>query len=241
MAFMCIALIFSIITIVQDEADHVKEKEDLTSQLNSMKDSLSTIRKIGSDLHNQIEPILNLARKKYPDLPIEDAIIKIQHELDSLEVKASYLEDKEEKRMQNERELAILKKNKPDVNFKLGIINKKVRLWVEFKNRVPIEFRPYLSLINDEEGKNYKKDGSVLIMDYQKVYPNDIDKNQSYFDFFDLSSYELPKNTTYLFKVFVRYRSVFAEVSSTELKEVTVELNYIFNPVDGTMKPWVQG
>lgn len=63
---MFVILAFSIISTIHDENEQTKEKEKLTADLGSMKDSLSSIRKIGIDLNNQIEPILNLARKKYP-------------------------------------------------------------------------------------------------------------------------------------------------------------------------------
>lgn len=147
------------------------------------------------------------------------------------------MEGKEESRNQSERELAILKKTKPDVHFELGINDKKLRLYINFKNKVPIEFRPYLSEIFDEQGKTYKKGGN-RVFEYQKVYPNKNGENKPYFDFFDLSNYDLPQNTTYLFKVFVHYKSIYFGIENPELKEENVEINYVYNPINKTMTPW---
>lgn len=236
-SIMLVILAVSIISTVHDESEQTKEKEKLTTDLGSMRDSLLSIRKIGIDLNNQIEPILNLARKKYPGIPIEEAILKIQHDLDSLERKTSFLENKEESRNQSEKELAILKKTKPSVHFGLGIIDKNLRLYIDFENKVPIEFRPYLSDIFDKQGKSYKKAGN-RVYEFQKVYPDKNGEKKLYFDFFDLSNYDLPQNTTFLFKAFVHYRSIYFGIENPNLKEENIEINYVYNPIDKTMTPW---
>ena len=235
--FTILILLFSISITYIDERNSNIEKKELKNDLKSMSDSLSDIKQIGMKLNTQIQPLINLAKQKYPNLPLEEALIKLESEIDSLQKKTSSLESNDEKRKLNEQKLSILKKTKPKLDFALSLKNNKLSLVIKFLNEVPIQFRPYLSDIRNEQGTSFKKPGN-RVYDNQQAFPNTVKENSTTFEFFDLTGYNLPQTSTYLFKVFVHYKSIYSDVNNPELKEETREVNYVLDPVSMEMKPF---
>ncbi len=96
---MIFILIGSVYITCYDESEQDKEKEKLNTKLSDMKDklrdmedSLSVIKKIGVDLKKQIEPILNLAKEKYPQLPIDEALRKLKFDIVELQIQTKPFE-----------------------------------------------------------------------------------------------------------------------------------------------------
>ena len=173
---MGVILIFSIGLTFHDDKEQKNEKLKLNNELSDLKDSLSIIRKIGININAQIEPLIKIAREKYPDLPIEEAIKKLEVEIDSLELKTFTLEEINRNNKFEKEKVEKLKRTIPDVDFSLVIKDNSLYVVTIFKNKVPIKMRPYLSVIWDEKMTDLQGAGWRVYTNFQEIYP---DKNNS--------------------------------------------------------------
>jgi hypothetical protein len=236
-AVMLAILTLSVFTTFLDDQERRTETETLRTELGNMKDSLSFIKKIGLELNEQIAPIIEIARKRYPDLPIEEAIEKLEMEIDSLEYKTIVLEKKENIRRAEEEKIEKLKRTPPDVDFSLESHNNKLYVVMTFKNSVPIKMRPFLSVIWDSEMNNLRGRGSWRShVNYYDFYPNE--DGVARFEYDDLNNKGLPLGEKVLgFRMIIRYYSIFyPEIKDEKLGEKLVELNLGLDPSDNKFK-----
>ena len=234
---MGIILIFSIGLTLHDNKEQKDEKLRLTNELHDLKDSLSVIRRISIDLNKQIEPLINIARERYPDLPIEEAIKKLETEIDSLELKTRTLEEINKNNQLEKEKLETLKRTIPEVDFSLRIIDNRLYVVTKFKNEVPIKMRPFLSVIWDKEMRNLKGDGWKFHTNFHDIYPNN-NSNEALFEYDKIDNKKLPLGKEILgFRMIIRYYSIyFPEIKDEKLGEKIVELNLALDPMDNTFK-----
>ena len=234
---MGVILIVSVGLTIHDDKEQKNERLELNKELSDLKDSLSIIKKIGVDLNTQIEPLIKIAREKYPDLPIEEALKKLELDIDSLELKTSTLEEINRKNKIEKEKLEELKRTPPNVEFSLEIENNKLYVIIDFKNEVPIKMRPYLSVIWDNEMNEMKGTGWRVYTDYSDIYPS-AGLSKVRFEYDDISNKGLPLGEKILgFRMIIRYFSIYyPEIKDEKLGEKTVELNLALDPRDNKFK-----
>ncbi len=146
LALTLVALILSIINIYNDETERISEKNAHQMQLNNMVDSLSEIKSISYEMAKQMEPIIQLAKSRYPNLKTGDALQMIKKEIDSLENRTFELEGINKSNLIEKAIFEKLKRTKPkfNCNLKLELDNGEIYLTIhfEFLNDVPIYYRP---------------------------------------------------------------------------------------------------
>jgi hypothetical protein len=148
-----LALILSIINTYNDEIERNSEKIAHQKQLNNMIDSLSEIKAISFEMTQQLEPIIQLAKSRYPNLETGDALKMVKKEIDSLENRTLELEGINKTNLIEKANFEKLKRTKPkfNCNLKLELDNDEIYLTLhfEFLNEVPIYYRP--SIENNEK------------------------------------------------------------------------------------------
>ena len=234
---MGVILIFSVGLTIHDDKEQKNEKLKLNNDLSDLKDSLSVIKKIGIDLNAQIEPLINIAKEKYPDLPIEEAIKKLEIEIDSLELKTFTLEEINRNNKIEKEKLEELKTTIPDVDFSLVIKDNSLYVVAIFKNMVPIKMRPYLSVIWDEKMNDLKGYGWKFHTNFQEIYPDKYN-SEVLFEYDKISDKNLPLGKKILgFRMVIRYYSIFyPEINDERLGEKEIELNLALDPTDNMFK-----
>jgi hypothetical protein len=146
-----IFLIGSIIWTWFDYNENRKVEQRYFKQFIALNDSLSDIKNISVLLTNQIAPFLKLAEENYPTLPSEEALEKLQSDINNLETKTNELTKKENGRLEAEKSLTILKNTPPAIDANLYIDKnlKELVLAIEFKNKVPINFHYVIKELNN--------------------------------------------------------------------------------------------
>ncbi len=109
---MGLILILNIVNVVESENTHVEETIFLQERLNSLKDSLSSVKQVSNDLNNKLGPIIEMAKYRYPTLSVEEAVKKMESDFESLEKKTEVLEDNEQIRQLSEESYYKLKRDK---------------------------------------------------------------------------------------------------------------------------------
>lgn len=232
-----VSLLGSLAITTIEEKKQTIEKKQLTDNLSALRDSLATIKEIGLKLNNQIEPFLELAREKYPNLPIEQALRKLEEETKELQLKTDILEEKEITRNDKEIELVKLKRTPPDVNFELDLIDNDLLILIKFNNEVPIKISPRLHLWGPWECEDQTKKYRVFNTAMHDFMPSVIyppkDKNKKYKFVYDKleKSEELPKDKTLCMRMYIKYSSIYSgEINIPELKEKEISIDYLIEP-----------
>ena len=220
---MGLLLFLNIVNVIQSENSHTQETIFLQERLNNLKDSLSSVKQVSNDLNNKLGPILEMAKFRYPTLSVEEAIEKMEADLDNLEKKTEVLEENELIRRLSDESLHKLKRTKPQIDTDLEILeNGDINFLIKFINNVPIRFYP--DLILDENGYG------LIVKFYNKwpeVYP---ERGRTYkFKYDNLKNLKYVQDRTAIIIMKIEYESVYSnEVKDQTLKGV-IEKKYILD------------
>ncbi|SFC86497.1 hypothetical protein SAMN04487987_101375 [Algibacter pectinivorans] len=127
-------LILGIVITVHDEKEKNKEIVGLNESLDSTRNTLVYIKANGDTLISQLKPILDLAKSKYPNLPINEA-------LDSLNLKINTLDSS----------FFAAKKTITKLNDKTKKLEKKIKIITSFEFRVTIDELTYFTPLSEKE------------------------------------------------------------------------------------------
>lgn len=140
LSFTALAAIASVVVTYLDDIEQRKEREmqheeinSLSQEISSLQDSLSSVKQIGIKLDRQIEPFIKLATEKYPNLPIEEALKKVESKIEELQ-------QKEADRRNREIRLNQLKNTPPDFDIGLQFVENELKLLIIKGNNIPIKF-----------------------------------------------------------------------------------------------------
>lgn len=204
-----IALLMSVFSIYIEEAEKKVEKIAYQKQIKSMVDSLSEIKSISFKMSQQLEPIIQLAKSRYPNLSTDDAMRMIKKELDSLQIRTFELEEINRSNLLETEKFEKLKRTKPNFNcnLRLELDNDEIYLTIQFEflNDVPIYYRPSI------ENKDILDIAPRLFSKLPECYPSK--ENGKWFKY----KYGKIKYLRYLdgkeniITMTVQYRSVYSE------------------------------
>lgn len=218
------------ITIIDDNQN---EKTDLAinNNLSSLKDSLSEIKINGLELSKQIEPFLLLAKQKYPNLPISEALMLIRNKIDSLEEVATILKGKEEKRSYTESQFEILKNTKPQIDAKIFINDKDEIIFnIRLLKNVPLRFKPDMSLSSNGYGLIVR-----IFTSLPEIYPKEGILNYNY-KYGNLNELKYVQEVATKITMTVYYESIYANESKLNLRD-EIKKEYMIDVKNKTLKP----
>lgn len=204
-----LALILSIINTYNDEVERNSEKIAHQKQLNNVIDSLSEIKSISFEMTQQLEPIIQLAKSRYPNLETGDALKMIKKEIDSLENRTLELEEINNSNLLEKSNFEKLKRTKPkfNCNLKLEIDNDEIYLTIhfEFLNEVPIYYRP--SIQNNENLDIVPR----LFSKLPECYPSKENGNSFKYKYGKIQDLRYLSGDENIITMTVAYRSVYTE------------------------------
>lgn len=170
-----VAVVFSIVTIIIDD----NNSKDLSNKLGTLQDEMKSLSKQSSKsdslnisfegsaklerkklelqitaLQSQLSPFLNLALKKYPNLPVNEALLKLQADINDLRDQTSQLKDKTDyiesrnrfKPLDNSLRISFISKLKnvkliyPDIHLIISVENGNI-----LRNNIAEELKDILS------------------------------------------------------------------------------------------------
>lgn len=210
------------------------EKRNLLDNIASLTDRISSVNTIAISLNNQIKPFLNLAMEKYPNLPINEALKKLEFGLVDLQMKTKELELNEQISKSKEVELQRLKSTPPDVDFYVSLINNDLKIFIKFNNQVPIKFYPFLIYYGPWECGTTKfyKIFTKAYIEAIVLYPPK-DKNEVLEFIYDTieKGEELPRDKLLCLRMKITYSSIFVdEIQTLKLRKKEVLLDYTIEP-----------
>ncbi len=129
---------FSVTLTVIDDRDKSTEISNLNSQLAMATDKLDTIQESSKRVENKLQPFLDLAAYRFPDLDTNSALKKLRTELQLLNDRTDYLTEAEQSRQQEENNFQLLKNTPPSLDMIARIEGDFVHVGVIFKNKVPV-------------------------------------------------------------------------------------------------------
>ncbi len=208
-ALTFLVLLISIKIIYDDETERSYEKIERQKQLNSMVDSLSEIKSISFALKQQLEPIIQLAKTRYPNLEPGEAWKMIKKDIDSLQNRTFELEVVNKNNLLEKTNFEKLKRTEPKFtcNLRLEIDKGEVYLTLQFDfhNEVPITYRP--SIENHENLDIAPK----LFSKVPECYPSKENGNWFKYKYSRLQDLRYLSGTKNIISMTLSYQSVYKE------------------------------
>jgi hypothetical protein len=195
---------------------------------------LIAIKFIAKDLKDKMDPIVALAKSKYPQMNTVDAIKKLKSDLDSLHFRTNKLEVRNSNIARNRVAFEKLKRSQPefDCDLILELDNGEIYLTIQFKfhNKVPIVYRPS---IENFEKKDIKPS---LYTKLPECNPNNETGMIFKFKYSKLDELRYVKGYYNIITMKVPYQSKYYEQVNDKSLEGEVVKEYILDMTVPTLK-----
>ena len=228
---MVIIIAINIYLVIQNEKNVTKEKVSLQNELNNLKDTLSSVKHISEELIIKMDPIIEMAQYRYPNLSEKEALYKLRLDFQKLENLTETLKEKEQIRNTKDHALEKQKQTKPDVDANLEINeNGDVFFKFKFENDVPTRYNPDLYLEENGFGlltRIYTKWPEIHPV-IGRIYAHKYDNVKNL-------NYVQEKEAIIVMRI--QYESIYiAETGNSDLKGIILK-RYLLNIPKKTFKP----
>ena len=214
------------ISMLKEDLNHARDSVGTLIKISgkTITDTLEKLKSQQTTIQESLNPFIEIAKSKYPNLSQEMGLQNLQFDLTDIK---KNITDQSKRRESEE----ILKKTPPNLDFGLMYDKRKgLALMIYFKNKIPILINYAVKEVSSSK---------ILVSDYNRkwrINPNSLSDNLYVLGLGDFSENVGVKNEPFKIKLTFSYESYYFDESQDFKLKVFKEKYYILDIQKGELK-----